>query len=201
MDIEKIKKFLSEIQMLARVDHVGVKLAGVENPNSLAVHSLLTAQIAYLLAELEGANSEKCAAMAIFHDNNETRLGDHNKVSSRYLDTSSAEFKAEEEQLSLLPEAAAQKIQSLMNEKSDRQTKEGIIVKDADWLEVAIQAKIYLEKGYQGCQIWIDNVEKALETDSAKKILSAIKDEPDFINCWWKDIQKMTYKKLDTSNQ
>ena len=196
MNKKKIKKFLSEIQMLKRVKHEGVKLAGVENPDSIAEHACLSAQIAFLLASIEGADAVKCVLMNLFHDNEEARIGDHHKVSARYLDVRDAEKKAEKEHFNNLPEPIGKAIFELQEEKRRRNTKEGIIAQDADWLEVALQAKIYSELGYKGCKDWIDNVNRALETESAKEILAEIKKEPDFLNCWWKGLKKMTYKKL-----
>ncbi|MFA7253465.1 MAG: HD domain-containing protein [Patescibacteria group bacterium] len=196
METEKLTKFFSEILMLKRVKHSGVAIAGVDNPDSVAEHSLAAAQIAYILGFLEGADPEKCAVICLFHDNNETRIGDHNKVSARYLETENAERKAEMEHFSLLPDELSQKILFLLNEKYNRNTKEGIIAQDADWLEVAIQAKVYVETGHKGCESWIKNVEEALETDSAKNILKEIIANPDFTNSWWQGLKKMTYEKL-----
>lgn len=193
---ENIKKFLSEIQVLKRVKHEGMRFAGVENPDSIAEHSAISAQIAYLLGQLEGADAEKCALINLFHDNEEIRIGDHHKIASRYLNTNEAEIKAEKEHYSNLPLEMAKELFGLQEEKRKRNTKEGIIAQDADWLEVALKAKVYLERGYKGCQVWIDRVEEALETESAKRILAEIKKEPDFINCWWRGLEKMTYKKL-----
>lgn len=198
METEKIKKYLSEIQMLKRLDHIGFKLSGVIEGDSLAAHSLIAAQIAYIIGELEGCDGAKCAAINIFHDNHEARIGDHNKVSARYINTDEAEILAEQEQFANLPADIAEKIFAMTNEHRDRKTKEGIVAKDADWLETAIQGKIYLEMGYKGAEDFINNVEKALETESAKKLLSAIKDDSDFTNCWWQGLKKMTYQKLDS---
>jgi putative hydrolase of HD superfamily len=194
--MQNIKKFLSEAQMLKRLEHIGFKLAGVGNPDTLAEHALISAQIAFILAELEGADSLKAAAICIFHDNHEARTGDHNKVSARYINTNEAEKEAEIEQLKNLPENIASKVGSLLDEKRNRDTLEGIIAQDADWLEVAIQAKVFIEQGYKGCEDWIKNVEAALETESAKKILLSIKEDVDFTNSWWQGLKKMTYKKL-----
>jgi len=80
--------------------------------------------------------------------------------------------------------------------KEERTTPEGVVAQDADWLECAIQAKLYLEKGHD-CSEWIKNTEKALETESAKEILKLIKQEKDFTTLWWQGLKKMTYKKLD----
>jgi len=194
--LEKIKKFLSEIQMLKRVKREGFRLSGIEFPESIADHTAISAQIAYILGKLEGADAEKCALINLFHDNGEIRIGDQHKVSSRYVDIDEAEKTAQKEHFGNLPEATAKEILELQEEKHKRNTKEGIIAQDADWLEAAIQAKISVERGYKGCEEWLDNVEKALETKSAKEILTEIRKDPDFTNRWWKGLQKMTYKKL-----
>ncbi|MEI6499311.1 MAG: HD domain-containing protein [bacterium] len=197
--MENITKFFSEMQMLKRLDHIGLRLAGVLNTDSIADHALISAQIAFVLADMEGADPFKTAAINIFHDNHETRIGDHNKVSSRYLDTKDAEIQAEIEQFKALDGDIGSKVVSMLDEKRYRNTKEGIIAQDADWLEQAIQAKIYLEQGFKGSQIWIDNVERALETEGAKKILAEIIKCEDFTNIWWQDLKKMTYEKLGKS--
>ena len=181
--------------MLKRMKHTGVRLAGVSDPDSLAGHICITAQIAYVLGKLEGADAQKCAVMALFHDNEEARIGDHHKVSSRYLDTKQAEIDAEKELFANLPDGT--ELFEMQEEVRKRDTKEGIIVQDADWLEIAIQAKIYLELGHKGCSIWIDNVRKALETKSAKDLLAEIEKDPDFLNCWYPELKKMTYTKLE----
>ena len=195
MNIKKIIKFFSEIQNLKRIKREGFRLAGVDSPTSIASHSALSAQIAYVLAKMEGANSEKCALINLFHDNEEVRIGDLHKINARYIDVNNFEVKAEREHYSNLDEVG-EEIFNLQKEFRKRNTKEGIICKDADWLECACEAKVYLEKGYKGTENWISNIEKALETESAKKLLQEIKENPDFINCWWYGLKKMTYKKL-----
>ena len=193
---QDIKKFLSETQMLKRIRHGGVRLAGVSDPDCIASHICVTVQIAYVLAKLEGVDAQKCAVMALFHDNEEARTGDHHKVSARYLNTKQAEIDAEGEHFANLPDDVEKELVQMQGDVRERNTKEGIIVQDADWLEIAIQAKIYLELGHKGCQVWIDNVRKALETESAKKLLAEIEKDTDFLNCWWQGLKKMTYKKL-----
>jgi len=195
--LEKITKFLSEIQMLKRIEHEGFRLSGVSKIDSVAEHTAIAAQIAYILGKLEGANASKCAIIALFHDNEESRIGDHHKVASRYLNTKQAEVESEKEHYSNLPETVGNEIFEMQEEMRERNTKEGIIAKDADWLEQAIQAKIFVETGHQGAEDIINNVAGALETDSAKEILDEIKNNPDFLNSWWRGLKKMTYKKLE----
>lgn len=196
MSTEGIVKLFLELGYLKRLKHNGLMMAGVESPDSIAEHSFRAAIIAAVLAELEGANPEKIAFMLLFHDLPESRVGDQNKVSARYFKIKEAEDRAAMEQVQELPAGLASRILNSRKEFEERDTKEGIVAKDADWLEMAITAKEYVEKGYSGAQNWIDNVEKALETDSAKEILKLVK-ESDFTNSWWQGLKKMTYKKLD----
>ena len=149
-DLKTIANFFSEIQMLKRIKHEGWRLAGIQNVDTVGEHAVVSAQIAFILAELEGADPMKCTTINIFHDNHECRIGDHHKVSARYLNTKEAEKTIEKEQFGTLPQNIGDKIQSLLDEKTERNTKEGIISQDADWLETDIQDKIYLEAGYKG---------------------------------------------------
>ncbi len=194
MNIKKIVNFIFEINQLKQRKTSGWYLAGVNNPPSVAEHSLRAAQIGYILATMENANAEKVATMLIIHDNVEARIGDQNKVSARYFSKKEAEEKAFQEQISDLGEQIERKWKEYFNEFEKRNTPEGIIAKDADWLETAFQAKEYLDLGYYSAQNWIDNVEKALETTSAKQIIQEMKQTT--FTEWWKNLKKMTYKKL-----
>jgi len=191
-----LKNFFSEIQMLKRIKHEGWRMAGVEAPDSVGEHTVIAAQIAYVLGKLEGADAAKCALIALFHDNDEVRIGDQHKVAARYFDVKVASRLARGEQFANLPNEIADELNRLQEEGKRRDTKEGIVAKDADWLEMAIQAKIYCEAGHKGAADWIKNVEKALETKSAQAILATIKSDPDFTNSWWPGLKKMTHKKL-----
>jgi len=182
--------------MLKRIKHEGWRMAGVEHPDSVGEHTVIAAQIAYVLGKLEGADAGKCALIALFHDNDEVRIGDQHKVAARYFDVKTASRLARGEQFANLPKEIAAELNHLQDEGKRRDTKEGIVAKDADWLEMAIQAKIYCEAGHKGAADWIQNVEKALETKGAREILAAIKSDPDFTNLWWRGLKKMTYKKL-----
>lgn len=192
---KKITDFFFELGMLRRQKHSGFALAGVNKDlRSLADHTVRTAIIAYVLADLEKANPEKTAMMCLIHDFPEMRVGDHHKVSARYLKTQAAEKKAFEEQTAGLPTLSKNKWREYFLEKEKRNTKEGIVAKDADWLEVAISAREYITQGYLSAQVWINNVRKALETKSAKQLLKIIeKSQP---SDWWQGLKKMTYRKL-----
>ena len=195
MSYKKIVNFIFELSQLKKKTS-GWLLAGISTQNSpsIAEHTLRAAQIGYILAEMERVNPEKVASILLIHDNAETRTGDQNKVSARYFTKKSAEELAFKEQISQLGKSIEEKWLTYFNEFENRNTKEGIVAKDADWLETAFQAKEYFDTGYLSTQNWIDNVEKALETDSAKKILAEMKNNKS--TDWWKNLKKMTYTKL-----
>ncbi|HRY63335.1 MAG TPA: HD domain-containing protein [Patescibacteria group bacterium] len=187
--------FIFELNQLKRQKHSGFTLVGVNEPDSVASHVWRAAQIAYILATMENNPSpEKVATMVLIHDNGEARIGDQHKVAARYFNNSEAEATAFSEQLNNLETRIKNKWQQYFNEFENRNTPEGIIAKDADWLETAFQAKEYLDLGYPMVQNWIDNVGKAVETKSAKLIIKEMK-KTGFTD-WWRGLKKMTYKKL-----
>lgn len=194
MDIKKIVNLIFELNQLKCQKHSGWFLAGVTNPPSVAEHQLRAAQIGYILAELEGANPEKVACMLLIHDNAEARTGDQNKVSARYFQKKDGEAQAFQEQLDGLGAGIERKWRQYFDEIENRSTKEGLIAKDADWLEMAFQAKEYLDLGHRSAIDWINNVEKALETQAAKEIIRVMK-ETEFTD-WWQGLKKMTYEKV-----
>ncbi len=195
MNIKKIVNFIFEINQLKRQRHAGPQFAGIKNPDTVAEHSLRAAQIGYILAVMEGVNPEKVASMLIIHDNGEARVGDQTKVGARCFSNKKAEQDAFLEQSDNLGDEIKNRWKKLFLEYEERTSQEGIIAKDADWLEQAFQAKEYVELGYKGMQNWVDNVEKALETESAKKIIKEMK-KTSFIE-WWRNLKKMTYKKIE----
>ncbi|MDD4662232.1 MAG: HD domain-containing protein [Candidatus Pacebacteria bacterium] len=201
--MKNIINYIFEIGVLRREKHNGFKLIGAENLDSIAEHALRAAQIGYILTILENEkhgidiNPEKVASMLIFHDNGEARIGDLHKVASRYIDSTEAEQKAFEEQSQKLPQKAIDNLLKYYNEFENRNTIEGVIAKDADWLEVAFSAKELYDLGNQLGMDWIINVEGALETDSAKEMLKEMK-EVRFTD-WWMNLKKKTHKKLDGS--
>jgi len=195
MNIKNAVNFIFELNQLKRLKHNGFKLCGVKDPDSIAEHVMRAAQIGYILAAMEGIkNPEKVAAMVLIHDNGEIRIGDHHKVSARYFNTKAAEHQAFRDQLEQLGNGVAEKWKKYFNEFENRNTNEGIIAKDADWLEQAFQAKEYADLGYKSAEDWINNVEKALETKSAKLLLAQMKKVK--FTDWWQGLKRMTYKKI-----
>lgn len=195
MTTKNIVNFIFELNQLKRQKHSGWRLAGVTDPYSIADHTLRAAQIGYILAVMEGsANPEKVATILTIHENGEARIGDQTKIGAHYFSKKEPETMAFLDQLTGMGKTIEENWKSYFNEFEERNTCEGIIAKDADWLETAFQAKEYLDLGYLSAIDWINNVEKALETKSAKLLLREMK-KTQFTD-WWKGLKKMTYQKL-----
>lgn len=199
--VQKNVNFFFELSQLKRQIRKGFSLAGVQKPDSVAEHSFRAMQIGFILAEMENerageevVSAERVVLMLMIHDNGEARVGDQDKVAARYFSIKEAEQKAFEEQVEGLSERTASKWKAYFEEYENRSTKEGVVAKDADRLEAAFQAKEYLDLGYESAQDWISNVEKAVETQSAKETIVVMK-ETKFTD-WWKDLKKMTCEKL-----
>ncbi|KOR35411.1 MULTISPECIES: HD domain-containing protein [Planktothricoides] len=169
-----ILNFLFELGQLRRIKHEGWRVIGIEHPESVAEHSLRAAQIGFILAKLENyPNPEQVCTMIVFHDIGEARVGDIHKLAKRYITVDEA--KATQEQLEILGKLGDD-LFDYWNQVETQETVAGIIAKDADFLEQAVMAKEYWERGYVGAQRWIDNVAKALQTESAKQLLASLKE-------------------------
>jgi len=186
--MEKFKKiinFFFELLVLKRIPRSGWRNIGIENPDSVAEHVFLTAQIAYILGKMEKINAEKAALIALFHDNDEARVGDANLIMKLYIEKSRA--KASSDQIKKLP--GQKEIKTMYEEWKKQKTPEAIVARDADWLELAIQAKSYLDSGNKLAKIWIKHAKTQLKTDLAKKLLNII--EKTNMDEWWKEMPEI----------
>lgn len=185
MNLKKVVNFFFEMVYSKRVPRSGLPVVQVQNPDSVAEHGFVAAQIAYILAKMEKANAEHAVLVTLFHDNGETRLGDMNLIQKCYLDTELAEKEAFSDQIGGL--VGENELKSLLEEFNTGRTLEGIIAWDADKLELAVQAKCSLDMGSnKSAQLWIDRIRTLLKTNSAKKLLAMIENTD--MNEWWQTI-------------
>jgi putative hydrolase of HD superfamily len=158
-----------EAQHLKQIKHEWWRLVGVQYPDSVAEHSLVAAQIGRYLAVLEWADPHTVVTTLVFHDLPETRIGDLHRVATNYLHgKNAAEEKICNEQMADMP--WGEQLRALFMAYETRADLVGNVAKDADYLEQAFQAKIYIEQGYQVAEQRITNVGKALKTASAVKL-------------------------------
>ena len=172
--MDSLISYIFEAGMLKRVTRSGWWTENIKNPESVADHSFRTALVAFILAKMEGlddAAANRVCTAAVFHDMHETRLLDLNKITARYIEvTRELELKVENEQV----EKFEPKIKKSILNALKLSPVELAILKDADYLECAIQAKEYADIGYN-TEKWIDNTAKRLKTKSAKALVKKLK--------------------------
>lgn len=187
MENKDIVNFIYELNHLKRIKHEGWRFIGIKDPESVAEHSLRTAQIGYILAKMEKyENPYEVCAIAVFHDVSECRIGDIHRIANRYIKVDNAEVVREQTQK--FGEMGSD-IFSLWEQAEERSTKVGIIAKDADRLDMAFTAKEYLEKGYDYASDWMNNITIGLRTESAKKLFEELKNSDS--NAWWQGLKKL----------
>jgi putative hydrolase of HD superfamily len=187
MQSKEILKFFFEMGQLSRVKREGWRLLGMENPESIADHSLRAAQIGWVLAKLEGyKDPNEVATMLVFHDIGETRIGDIHKLANRYV--TADEATAVREQVSRLGDAGDD-VLTLWHQIEDKNTEAGIIAKDADLLELAVRAREYMERGYDDASEWFEAARQRLKTKSAKVLLEELPNVSS--SSWWHGLKKI----------
>lgn len=191
MNYDKITTYLFELGHLKRIKHEGWRLIGVDNPESVAEHSLRATQIGFILAKLENfSDPHLVTTMVAFHDVGETRIGDIHLVAKKYLKTK--ELEVVKDQLNGL-DIVNSDILKMWIDVEESTSMAGIIAKDADLIEQALTAKEYSEKGFSKANEWIKNISSELKTKSAKTILTHIKKKSS--TDWW---QLLNYSKKST---
>ncbi len=187
MEMNNIAKYVYEIGQLKRVKRSGWWLAGINDPESIAEHTMRTAILGYVLASLSGADPFKTATICLFHDTGEARIGDLHRVTKRYIDTEQSESRAVQEQVKRLPDKMAQTILAFFEDYEGRISQEGLLARDADLLECIVQAREYQVIGYTETEDWIKNCYASLKTDVAKNLAEAcLRTDP---SSWWKELK------------
>ncbi|MCK2243729.1 MULTISPECIES: HD family hydrolase [unclassified Crossiella] len=164
--------YLLEMGMLKRAVRSGWWVAGIKQPETIAEHSFRTALIGAVLAMMEGADPAKVALMGVFHDTQETRIGDIPHVGRRYLTAVSNE-KVTADQLAAAHPAVRSGIQQIVEEYESGDSVEVLIAHDADKLECLIQAIEYSQQGHQNVEGWIKASLTSLKTTSAQQLAQA----------------------------
>ncbi|MFI1205694.1 HD family hydrolase [Streptomyces sp. NPDC020883] len=164
--------YLLEMGMLKRAKRSGWWIAGVKDPESIAEHSFRVGVIGAVLAMMEGADPAKVALMCLFHDTQETRVGDIPHIGRRYLDAATNE-KVTADQVSAAHPAVTAGVQRVVDEYENGDSLEVVVAHDADKLECLVQAVEYREQGYSNVQNWIDTSLASLKTASAQALAEA----------------------------
>ncbi|MFF1819287.1 HD family hydrolase [Kribbella sp. NPDC058245] len=164
--------FAYEMGVLKRLRRAGWWHVGVRDPESVAEHSLRVAQLAALIAAEEGGDPARAAYLGMWHDSQETRIGDIPHSARPYIEVASNE-RITEDQVAGLPDTAAKSIREAVAEYQTQDTLEARCAKDADRLECLLQAVEYRESGYTRVDGWIESSRTNLRTDFGKRLADA----------------------------
>ena len=185
--MREIADFLFEVGHLKNIDRSGWWLLGKKTPESVAEHSFRCTILGYILAKLENVDVFKVIMMCLFHDIHEARTNDLHKIAQKYLNLEEAESEVLKEQLEPLIGLVGNEIECVLDELVNKESKEGIVAKDADILECAMQAREYQSQGYDAAVDWVERAKDRLSTESSKKLLSIIEQSDP--NEWWKKLK------------
>jgi putative hydrolase of HD superfamily len=181
--MKELAHLLYEMGLLKRIRRSGWWVAGIDDPESVAEHVFRTAALGYLLATLEGADPERTAAICLFHDVPEARIGDLHRVNQGYLETREAEGRAFSHQMERLPAPLAERLGSLFRDWQTEGSLEARVARDADVLECLIQAREYQSQGCSSVTDWIHNAYSQLRTSSARSLAdTCMETDP---KEWW----------------
>lgn len=171
-DAAGVVAFAFEMGVLKRLRRSGWWHVGVRDPESVAEHSLRVAQLAALIASVEGADPVRASYLGLWHDSQETRTGDIPHSARPYV-TAVPNERISADQVAGMPDVAAKSILEAVIEYEAGETPEARCAKDADRLECLLQAVEYGEVGYTRIQGWIDSSRSRLTTEFALRLADA----------------------------
>ena len=171
-DAEGLASFGYELGLLKRIRRSGWWHAGVRDPESVAEHTARAAQLAALIATEEGADPMRATFLALWHDSQETRTGDLPHTATSYLKKPDPR-QITADQTDKIPERSRELVRRAVEEYEARETREAQCAKDADKLEMLLQAVEYRDIGVQRTDGWIESARKGLYTETSRRIAEA----------------------------
>ena len=171
-DAAALASFAYELGLLKRVRRSGWWHVGVLDPESVAEHTMRAAQLAALIAAEEGADPARAAFLALWHDTQETRTGDLPHTANAYL-TKPDPRRITTDQTGGLPERSRDLVRDAVGEYEAHETLEARCAKDADKLEMLLQAVEYREVGVLRTEGWIESARKSLSLETSRRIAEA----------------------------
>lgn len=175
--------------MLAKTPRSGFHFLGT-GEQSVAEHTSRTAFIGYTLAQMEeNVDTLKVLKMCLFHDVSETRISDLNHIHQKYVERK--EHSAIQDISDSVP--FGNDILNTLTEYEKRESKEAIIVKDADTLEWILALKEQIDIGNTRAFDKIDFAISRLKTMRAKEIAGTIMTTDS--SEWWSPEDSVIRKK------
>jgi len=176
VDPNGLVDFIAAAGKLKKLSRTGWLECGVPDSESVADHSFRVALISLLLADLNGLDALRAVRMALLHDLAEAETGDLTPIqkSTDPWGFKHAEDAAMERLLEKLPRGIQGTFRSAWREFSGTLTDEARLVRDADKLEMVIQASEYQKEGgdeNRFMRFW----QEEIKGDEARVIRDAVK--------------------------
>lgn len=148
-DIKEVTTFFEIAFRLKKVLRKGWKLElGITRPESVADHSYAMCIISMLISDMLGMDTERMMKMVCLHDLAEAIIGDLTPSELSNLHKKKLEDRAIRSILTNVPKSIRRKYCSIWKEYFEDRTKLSHIVHRIDKVEMAFQARNYLEQGY-----------------------------------------------------
>lgn len=202
LKLKPYAEFLFEVGVLERTPRSGFRHLG-DWHQSVSEHLLRTSYIGYSLGHLEkekdkSINVHRIVELCMFHDLAEARASDLDYINQKYSKTD--ELKAIEDAVGGL--IFGKDIIDSFKESDAKITKEGIIAKDADQIELLCTLKEIMDNGNKEAKAWLPPLLKRLKTKTAQKLAKEILKTNS--NDWWYKDKKGSYwitggKRIKTS--
>ena len=180
--MDSLANFLFEVGMLSRTPRSGYQFLG-SGSESVAEHILRTAFVGYTLCKMDSSLDElRVLKMSILHDLPEARTGDMNYVNKKYVAVDEAKAVRE-----LTDELFfGDDIRSVIEEFNAKETRESLVVRDADQIALILQLKECGDLGNKYSDEWISFALQRLVTENGKKLADRI-IKTDSSQWWFKD--------------
>jgi len=175
---KRLADFLFEVGMLRKTPRTGYQFLGTGAEN-VAEHSFRAAIIAYVLADMAGADPAKTALLCLFHDLHEARTGDFNYVSRRYNRSDRVQALKD----CLKGTGLTAPLLGFWDELETAETIEAKLAQDADQIDLILNLKEQLDLGNAYAAKWLDCSLQRLRTDQGKQLAQTIRDTDH--SDWW----------------
>ncbi len=171
---------LLQANLLKAMPRAGWLIRGIACPESIAAHSYGVAFLSLILAQAidQPLDRAKLLTIALLHDLPESHITDIPYPALRFIAPEAkrtGELGALDEILNALP--YADEYRELWLDFEDRRTPEGRLVRDADRLEVMVQAFVYEQStGNRRLQEFWDNTgQTSFEYAAARQLYAALR--------------------------
>lgn len=149
--LKEVIEFCKIVGKLKKVERTGwVTAIGIENPESVAEHTYMTAVTAMLIGDLKKLDTEKMIRMALLHDLAEVLTGDWDQFAKKKLGMdllNKKEKSAIEMIIKELPENLRPEYSKIWDELIKQKTEEAKLVMETDKLELMFQTLEYEKEG------------------------------------------------------